>query len=63
MLNIKFSLYVFIIHDQKEGFRKEAEVNTLYRIRDFCNTNGFRPVQNIEVTVRYKEACDALKEQ
>lgn len=47
----------------KTPVQEQAQVNTLYRVRDIFTTNGFRTIQHRDVTKQYLLSMNALKEE
>lgn len=41
----------------------EAQINTLYMLRDLCQQNGFRTIQYMEVSKKYSVSISALREE
>lgn len=51
---------VFMKAEEKEG--RSVQVNTIYRLREVCKLNNFKPVQHSIVAEQYIKATKALKE-
>ena len=46
-----------------EKFGEEAQINTLYRIKELCEMNNYKTVQQDEVSHQSKVAVDAILEE
>lgn len=58
------SLYIpCALMNPKSELEEPLQINTLLRIWEICNANGFRTFQHTYVTVQFRQAWDALKEK